>query len=470
MICVSVTSSSRQLIKVDLLNAARSADMVEVCVDHLIKEPDYADIYKTVDKPILVSCRRAEDGGAWQGTEDERLVRLRQAIVAGPDYVELELDIAGKIPRFGSTQRVISYTCKKGILGNVDEVFAQAKKVHADVVKFVWPTPTLNAAWPLLAAVTKKRDLPVVGTGVGEAGTTFSLLARKYDSPWVYASLEKGMEAHADLVTVHELDEVYRWDSLNRKTPFVALTGFGSEETALIESLNERFAEQATQARCLPMPVGKMDKLSKMLEVLGIETILVGPLESRRFCEFADRRDGDARATGTADVLRRHSDGWHASNSFTRLALNALEDVLPPAKGETDPLARRQVLLIAGDDRARAIGRLMAGRAGMINVTSIDDDFAKTVARELDARYISFRGVYESISEIIVIADPNLEIGPGRLQLNPGFFRPNMTVLDLIRTGESVFLKEAVDRESRVVGSEQIRAALTTAYAEAIRT
>src|SRR5262245_57212367 len=102
MICITVAPQSRTLAKADLLNASRMGDIVELCLDSFVKDPDVKDLIEGIPKPILVSCRRPQDGGEWRGTEEERLMMLRQAIVAGPAYVELDLDIAGRIPRYGN--------------------------------------------------------------------------------------------------------------------------------------------------------------------------------------------------------------------------------------------------------------------------------------------------------------------------------------------------------------------------------
>ena len=101
MICISVTPESRQLAKVDIYNAANQCDIVEVCLDRLHKEPDVKDMLEGSKKPILVSCRQQEEGGRFEGTEDERMALLRQAILAGPAYIELDPITAQKIPRFG---------------------------------------------------------------------------------------------------------------------------------------------------------------------------------------------------------------------------------------------------------------------------------------------------------------------------------------------------------------------------------
>ena len=73
MICISVTPESRRLAKADLLNASRQGDLIELCLDHLVKSPDISDLVDAVEKPILVTCRRSQDGGQWTGDEDERL-------------------------------------------------------------------------------------------------------------------------------------------------------------------------------------------------------------------------------------------------------------------------------------------------------------------------------------------------------------------------------------------------------------
>jgi hypothetical protein len=144
MICISVVPESRQLAKVDIFNAANQADLVEVCLDHLIKEPEIPDLLEGAKKPILLSCRREIDGGHWGGSEDERTLMLRQAIIAGPEWIELEVDIANKIPRFGKTKRLISFTQMDRPLGNLEAVVERAVACKADAIKFTGPTPTLD--------------------------------------------------------------------------------------------------------------------------------------------------------------------------------------------------------------------------------------------------------------------------------------------------------------------------------------
>lgn len=452
MICISVTPESRQLAKVDLLNASRQCDLIELCLDHLIKEPDVADMIQGIDKPILISCRRAQDGGKWKGSEDERLTLLRQAIVAGPAYVELDFDIAPKIPRFGNTKRVVSYVSIDKPLVKVDDIFEQAYKANADVVKFTWPTATLDAAWPLLAAVTKKREVPVVGMGLGDASLMYSLLGRKYGSPWIYAALEKGMEAHPGQPTALELDEIYDWNAIDAQTRFVGLFGFGTAESAAVRILNAGFRSLEQNIRCLPLRLGSLDRLDKMFDVLKLKSILVGPQLGTQLLPFAQHKEEAAEQAGYVDLLLQQQDGWHGYNVMWRNALQALEDRLGKQNSEDRPLDRRNVLVVGANATAQALAYGIQKRKGILSVTAPAEDRAKKVAEQFQCRHVPFGMVYDTLADVVLLTDPNIKIGHHKSELNPSYLRAHMTVLDICRMPEETeFCSEARLRGCKLV-------------------
>ncbi|OYW12498.1 MAG: 3-dehydroquinate dehydratase, partial [Planctomycetales bacterium 12-60-4] len=349
----SVTPTSRQLAKVDILNAARQSDLVEVCLDHLVKEPDVKDLLDGAKKPILISCRRREDGGEFDGTEDERLLLLRQAILAGPAYIELDIETAHKIPRFGKVQRVISHTSLNRSLGSdIEEIFDQAVAAKADVIKFTWPTQTLESAWPLLAAVSQKRALPVVGLGLGRCGLTFSLLGRKYGSPWIYAALEKGMEAFPGQPTVGDLDDLYRWRQVGPKTRFIGICGFGEMSLATTKVLNAAFDQLSMNTRCLPFDIKATDQLAKMLDILKVPAIIAMPPYGRMLLKIAQQMDENTKQAQYADLFLKQPDGWQAYNLMGRIALKSLEAKLGKQAAEDRPLDRRNAMILGADGLA----------------------------------------------------------------------------------------------------------------------
>jgi 3-dehydroquinate dehydratase/shikimate dehydrogenase len=457
MICISVTPESRRLAKVDILNAARQCDLVEVCLDHLVKEPDVAEMLEGFDTPILVSCRRPEDGGKFKGTEEQRLGLLRQAIVAEPDYIELEFDIADKIPRYGNTKRVVSYTKLNEALGNVDSIYEEAVARKADVVKFTWKTDTIDEAWAMLAAINKKREQPVVGLGVGKSSRMLSILGLRYGAPWTYAALERGMEAHKDQATLFELDEVYDSSHINSKTRFVGLIGFGDREATSVRIFNSGFSQLDLPTRCLPIHLGRTDKVHQMLEVLKINALVVNPELGPKALVLADTVDSAARQGDCADLVFKQADGWHAYNIVWKNALRALEETLGKSSSDERPLDKRNIVVIGAGGLSQAIAYGIQRRQGVLSIAAPDDDEARQIAQMFGVRHIPFSSLYDRLFDVAILADSSLKGGSHRDELNPTIFRPGMTVMDVSRMPEETdLLGEARQRGCKVVEPKDV--------------
>src|ERR1700751_771056 len=110
MICISINQESRRFALVDMLNAAKQCDLLEVRLDRFGKAPELGELMAHKPKPVIMTCRRPADGGFFDGSEGERLAILRQCIISKADYVEIEFDVADDIRRFPPSQRVIAYT------------------------------------------------------------------------------------------------------------------------------------------------------------------------------------------------------------------------------------------------------------------------------------------------------------------------------------------------------------------------
>ena len=66
------------------------ADLVEIRLDSM-RQPDIAPFVARFALPILVTNRPQWEGGAFSGTEEERLHQLNKAMRAGAAYVDIEL-------------------------------------------------------------------------------------------------------------------------------------------------------------------------------------------------------------------------------------------------------------------------------------------------------------------------------------------------------------------------------------------
>src|SRR5207253_3018724 len=242
---------------------------LEIRLDRVGMAPELGELLATKPKPAIMTCRRARDGGSWDGTEEERLALLRQCIVSKADYVEIELDVADQIRKFPPAKRVIAYTNLHETPADIADIYAQAQTKGPDVIKLVTAASTPEEAWPLVQ-VLAKSPVPTVVAGLGKPGVMLTVLGKKIGAPWTYAALERGMEAYPGQPTVHDLESVYHYRAIERSTRFIGVTGFGARETIAVAGLNAALAHLSLNARCLPLSVGNMRLFRKILEAVKL--------------------------------------------------------------------------------------------------------------------------------------------------------------------------------------------------------
>ncbi len=448
MICITVTPTSRKLAPADMLNASRQCDIIELCLDHFINEPNAGELIKMVDKPVMVSCRREQDGGKWKGNESQRMQLLREAIVAGPAYVELDLDMAEKIPRFGNTKRVIAWTNLNRPLSKIDDIFAQCCKAKADAVKFTCLTEDLDGAWPLLAAVTVPREVPIVGIGHGRSGVTFSLLGRKYGSPWIYAALERGMEAFTGQATVWQLNEDYRCSEINSKTRFVGIVGQGDGENIAARVFNAAFSSMEKPIRCLPLLPGDLNKFPKILEKMKINGLIVDPAYDGDLTSLASTRDELATVSNRIDVLKQESAGWKGVCT----TFHAVDKAGVGVAGSPDWSSRGSVTVIGTSPMARGAAMYFSQKGAAVSIAGPSDNAAASVARAIGVRHVTWHAAQDLRTDTLVLGDLGLTCGQAKGQVNAMIMRERMTVVDLsVGLRGSTFAEEAHARGARYI-------------------
>src|SRR5436309_13611241 len=92
-ICVVIGRTRHRMMQIEIQEAAkRGAKFIELRLDFLARAPDFKRLLNEKPCPLIATVRRPVDGGRFAGTEEERLTLLRQAIVSGFDWVDLETD------------------------------------------------------------------------------------------------------------------------------------------------------------------------------------------------------------------------------------------------------------------------------------------------------------------------------------------------------------------------------------------
>jgi shikimate 5-dehydrogenase len=119
------------------------------------------------------------------------------------------------------------------------------------------------------------------------------------------------------------------------------------------------------------------------------------------------------------------------------------------------------VLIFGTGALARTMIFGVTRRQGLVSIAGSNDKDARQLAVDNEVRFIPAQNLYDTLVDIVVLADPDLELGPGRGQLNPAFLRPPMQVIDVAAGDEDTeVLAEARARGCFVVEPSVVRRSL----------
>jgi 3-dehydroquinate dehydratase/shikimate dehydrogenase len=135
-----------------------------------------------------------------------------------------------------------------------------------------------------------------------------------------------------------------------------------------------------------------------------------------------------------------------------RSALKALEDKLGKGSSEERPLDRRNVLVIGAGGTAQAMIHGIHRRKGVVSVTAPADKAAQAIAQRFDVRYVPFASLYDTLADVVILADQRISFGHKKTEINLSYLRPQMTVLDVTQLpDDSPFTTEARQRGCQIV-------------------
>jgi 3-dehydroquinate dehydratase/shikimate dehydrogenase len=455
MICVSIGRTRHKMMLLEIEEAARQgAPLIEVRLDFLARPPDFKRLLGHKPCPLVVTVRRQQDGGRWTRSEEERHMLIRQAIVAGFDWVDLETDIAELIPRFRDVRRIISYHNLREMPANLEEIHEKMCQQDADVVKLAvrGENPADNLRVLKLMASSAK---PTVAICMGDMGTPSRVLAGRFGAPFTYAAfnIERGIAP--GILSYDDMKSIYDYDAIQPDSKLFAVVGdpVGHSLSPLIHNA----AFRALGLNCVYVPLrvprGELAEAVHRFKQLPVSGYSVTIPHKELAPTLAADRDSFTDWTQAANTLVFREDGrFSAYNTDCPAAVDSLKAGMANLEGGAH-IAGRNILLLGAGGAARAIAHGLHREGGLLIIANRTPERAHELAADVGCRTIDWNARHSVIAEIVINCTsvgmhPNIDESP----LHVSFLRPNLVVFDVVYTPESTLLvKEARDRGCHVV-------------------
>jgi 3-dehydroquinate dehydratase/shikimate dehydrogenase len=406
--------------------AERGATMVEWRVDALAEtEGALAAIRELVRRspvPCIVTIRSAREGGAWTGTDTDRVSLLEALCTAdgepSPAYIDFELAdydrsanlrqkvnlcVAhpGQVREVG-TRLILSAHDESGRPANLArQVAAMADHDACAVAKVAWTARSVRdcvEAFELLAS----RPKPMVSLCMGEAGVMTRVLAPKFSAFLTFARAGGPGDADGAAAvaagtapgqpTIAELVDRYGFSRIGPSTRVLGVIGWPVAHSRSPELHNAWLHGRGVDAVMVPIPVAPSWEAFKAS--VG-ELVDFAPLDFRgaavtlphkeHLVRFVRERGGtvDALAAriGAANTLLVQPGGAvSCTNTDAPAAVEALCGGMGIAR---EALRSRRIAVLGAGGVARAVSAGLADEGATVVVFARSHDRARTMCDDL---------------------------------------------------------------------------------------
>lgn len=311
---------------------------------------------------LTYSLRRRAEGGAFEGSADERRRRLLAA-ARGFDLVEvgegdLEPELLAGIP---PAQRLASWSGAVADAAGLQAAWERLSRTPARLYRLAVRTERPQAALGLLRWLRDlgRRDVTAFATGPG--GTWTRLLAPRLGAPVAFGRLAGDGNGNGEL-TVAQLAADYGLPALPPLERIFGITGRAVSRSLSPRLHNAAYRELGLPALYLPFQVDGFEAFCREA-VAGLEELgwpLRGLTVTSPYKEEALSLAGEAsflaRQAGSANTLLRRGRAWRADTADAQGVVSVLTR-------RRIPLAGREVAVVGcgGAGRAAAAGLLQMG-------------------------------------------------------------------------------------------------------------
>lgn len=456
-ICVIVGRTRHKMMQIELEEAVnRGSKFIEVRLDFLSRAVDFQRLMPHKKCEWVATLRRHSDGGRWKGSEDERRMVMRQAIVGGFDWVDIETDVADTIRRFGKVKRIVSYHNFDRTPDDIEQIYEKMCKQDADVVKLVTMAQHPQDCMRILKLI-KNAKQPTVGHCMGEIGMPSRILSLKMGSPFMYAAFNKERAIAPGLPSFEEVRRFFQVDKINAETKVYGVMGDPVAHSFSPALHNAMFHRENMNAVYIPfrVPRGDFRETVKAFEELPVSGYSVTIPHKESAAAIAVEKDARVEETSAANTLVKRENGFHAANTDYDAALEALKNTLPKTEDGVDKqLNTCSAMILGAGGAARAVAHALH-RAGVspIYIVSRTMEKAEKLAAEIKARPIEWEKRHSLSCDYIVNCTPigmhpNLDESP----LHFSCLKPEIVVFDTIYNPEqTMLLKDAKQRGCKTV-------------------
>jgi 3-dehydroquinate dehydratase/shikimate dehydrogenase len=436
--------------------AEQGAKLVELRLDYLASRVNMARLLaeRPPDCQVIITARRKEDGGKWNGSEESRQLLLREAIAERVDYVDLEEDVAGLIPRFGKTKRIISYHNFRKTPEDLRELHERMCKLDPDIVKIATMANDPHDNVRMLELM-QQSEVPTVAMCMGDIGTPSRILSAKFNAPYTYSTFHHERTLAPGQLSFKQMQETFRYDQTGPETVVYGVIADPVGHSLSPHVHNAAFEAKQINAVYCPfrVPADDLDQFIQDAPRLGIRGLSVTIPHKEAIARHLTKVDPAVKSIAAVNTVLFDGTEVIGYNTDYNAAMDCIEHSLGTIGAKPSPVKNKRVLVLGAGGVARPIVYGLKSRGALVTVASRTRQRSDKLARAFDCKALDWDARQRVQCEILINCTPvgmhpNVDESP----VSKTFLKPSMLVFDTVYNPESTLLvKDGRARNCNVI-------------------
>jgi 3-dehydroquinate dehydratase / shikimate dehydrogenase len=338
-----------------------------------------AFLEKHRDVSLLVTCRRHQNHGKFNGVIDDQIRILDAAIDAGAHAIDVEIETAEKtIPRLehlrAKAHLVVSWHNYDGT-PPLEPVLRRMMKVPADAYKVVTMAKKPSDAAKVLALQKAHPKVPMILLAMGETGFATRVLCNSLGSVFSYAAPNATEGTAPGQVSAKVLRQLYRIDKLTRNAKVYGVVADPVRHSLSPHIHNRAFQARRLDAVYLPFLVKptQLKDFMTLCEALPVQGFSVTIPHKQKIMRYLDVVDPLARRIGAVNTVWKKAGKWRGTNTDAAAVTKPL--------GKRIKLNRSSVLIVGNGGAARGAAFALADAGAKVAITGRNADRVRAFAK-----------------------------------------------------------------------------------------
>jgi len=471
--------------------ASAGAELLELRVDYFenlnaVMLKNLISQAKRTNLPIIVTFRDKKQGGVNEYPDSFRFDMLAGALREGVDFIDCEYEsftssperekIESTLSENQNSRLILSAHEFKGKFSDINSLCRDVRAAYPKAVpKLVYRANHINDCFEAFDLLHENGTEKIV-FAMGRAGLIARILAKKLGGFVTFASIDEQAATAPGQLTVRQLKELYRYDSIDEETEFYGVIGSPIVHSMSPAIHNAAFEKADLNKVYLPVLLeGGLQEFRQFMDniierdwlsFLGFSVTIP---HKQNALNYVKQKQGFieplAERIGAVNTLIIDEQGKpNAYNTDYAAALDAVISCLNISTGDLKYLS---VAIIGAGGVARAVVAGLSDAGAKIRIYNRTVSKAEKLAEEFNCQSSGLDELKKLDAELLINCTsigmhPNVDSTP----VPKEYLKKNMAVFDTVyNPPETLLLKNAKDTGCKIVdGPSMFVAQATTQF------